>query len=76
LKKSGGHREPYRELDTHKARMIERPALQNKRVGWTQRHADVKKQVHRFCEAMREINRRNGVGSSNVRNARRVQAAA
>jgi len=58
---------------SHKQRMIERRAEQNKRVGYSQRNAQVIQQVQRFCTFMRAMNARNGVGSKQSREAFALQ---
>lgn len=63
----------YRNLATHKERMIERRAEQNLRTSyWTQRNPEIVARIQRFCEAMRAVNRKNGVGSPKMRRARQA----
>lgn len=52
---------------SHKRRMIDRRAKQNKRVGYSQRDSSVIANVKRFCSFMRAMNAKNGVGSKQAR---------
>jgi hypothetical protein len=67
MRNSGGHREKYRTLPTHNERMIERRAGQNLRIGYTRRNPEVIARVEQFSAYMRELNRKNGVGSPKAR---------
>jgi hypothetical protein len=67
IKKSKRTTAKYRDLPTHKARMIERRAEQNLRLGYSQRSETMKAQVARFAAHWRGVYATHGYSKAHRR---------